>query len=228
MVLSDSLRFSDFSVVLKNRPKESASPTQPPTPLASPTGAPEEGGKPEPTSGEPGPTTPAPGKPANNADEKPEVTPGEPEPTVAPAPDPSSTPASGGNTGIGQTDPSTQTMTRAEILAYCDSELESLWDYYTERVQEMEREARAEYHALPAEEQTKEKKEEIVTAKTDRLYALEDECDARVNRLLSDVAAELRKLGEDTSVISDYRKAYADRKHAMESDYIERFRKSVA
>ncbi len=103
-----------------------------------------------------------------------------------------------------------------------------MWEYYTACVEEMEQEARGEYRALPREQRTKEKKEEIVASKTDLLYALEDECDARVNELLTYVAAELRKLGEDTGVISDYRKEYGDRKHAMESDYIQRFQKSVA
>ena len=230
LLLSDSLRFSDYSVILKIRSKERNGPSWEPgiTASAAPT---TEDGHPQESSAD----VPASSPDQNNSlwedilHIRISTKKNAPSSTAEPVPGGESQNSSEGNTGSnsGATE-AVRVKTREEIIDYCDSELLEMWEYYTGRVEALEQEARGEYRALPAEEKTKEKKEEIVASKTDLLYALEDECDARVNELLTYIGAELRSIGEDTSVISDYRKEYADKKHAMESDYIRRFQKSVA
>ncbi len=119
------------------------------------------------------------------------------------------------------------TKTREEILAYYEGLFQQFWDYYTVRVSELAEQAKAEYRALPEEERTSDKKKEIVYGKIDVLTAVEAECDANVDYILSELAAELEGIGEDTSVVEEYRAEYKARKNSLQNEYIERFQNSV-
>ena len=76
---------------------------------------------------------------------------------------------------------------------------------------------KAEYAALPAEEKTSAKRTQLVSSKLDEAEALESECDAAVDTILSNMESELKTVGGDTSSVSQMREYYESEKASQKA-----------
>lgn len=124
--------------------------------------------------------------------------------TVTPAP-------SGTDSGISP---------KEEIIRRYTQKLYAVGNGFKGQVDAIANQARAEFHALPKEEQTSANRRAIVNAKVGELSQLEKSCDAQVNSLLSQMEAELRAIGEDTSSAQALRSYYEDAKANQKAAYI--------
>ena len=76
---------------------------------------------------------------------------------------------------------------------------------------------KAEYAALPAEEKTSAKRTQLVSSKLDEAEALESECDAAVDTILSNMESELKAAGGDTSSVAQMRDYYESEKASQKA-----------
>ncbi len=68
-------------------------------------------------------------------------------------------------------------------------------------------------------------KKELMAQYISKGYALEGECDAKMERLLSELEAELKRTGEDTSLVDQVRFAYQSEKSLKKAAIIEKYQK---
>ncbi len=99
----------------------------------------------------------------------------------------------------------------------------ALRDEYTERLEQIVQAASDEYHALPEVEKTQEKKQEIALRCTDKAYALEKECDGKIDEICLELGIELIKTDGDMTLINEIRYAYATQKAAAKNELTERY-----
>lgn len=82
-----------------------------------------------------------------------------------------------------------------------------------------------EWKALPAEERTDRKKQDIVFAALERCYALEDSTDAEIKALLDNCRQELRAIGADESPADTLWKYYEEEKASEKAYYLDKYLK---
>ena len=82
---------------------------------------------------------------------------------------------------------------------------------------------RAEYLARPKSERTKANHGAVVKSYISEGMAMEKECDARVEKILSELSVLLKDAGRDQSLISSIRNAYNDEKNSMKSRLINKY-----
>lgn len=77
--------------------------------------------------------------------------------------------------------------------------------------------AKAEYHALPADQQTQAKKVSICFSKAGQLSALQASCDSQVNSIVSQMRTVLKENGQSTALADQAMSSYKSQKSAMYS-----------
>lgn len=89
----------------------------------------------------------------------------------------------------------------------------------------LEAQAKAEYSATPAAERTAGWKSSMISKYSGKVSALEGECDAKVEAVISQIKAELAKTGGDTSIIGKIRSAYENEKQIKKAYYLNTYLK---
>ena len=79
---------------------------------------------------------------------------------------------------------------------------------------------KSQYAALPEGERTSSAKSALVSSKLDEAEAIESECDAAVDSILSNMEAELKAAGQDTSSVSQLREYYESEKASQKASAI--------
>ena len=79
---------------------------------------------------------------------------------------------------------------------------------------------KSQYAALPAEERTASKRSALVSSKLDEAEAIESQCDAAVNSILSNMESELKAAGQDTSSVAQLREYYESEKASQKASAI--------
>ncbi len=104
-----------------------------------------------------------------------------------------------------------------------DSIISKIYDLryeYVNKITMLEAEARAEKNGATADE-----KLELIERITSEAVALEEECDAKMNAYLKELTSELRRLGRDTSMISEIRTVYQQEKEQKRSQLLNKYDK---
>ncbi len=113
--------------------------------------------------------------------------------------------------------------TREEVDALIGEkaiELYSLKAYYLGKLGQMEASVKKDYASMPKEKKNLIGKKELVSKYMGIALGLLSECDARVEKLLTELNAELKKLDADTSIIKKIRDAYENEKNLKKAYYI--------
>jgi len=86
---------------------------------------------------------------------------------------------------------------------------------------QLAQEAKDEFYKFPLKERTKANKTATILSKLNECYSLESACDAEIESLLGQLAAELSQIGADTSVVDDIRAAYENDKSVKKAYYMQ-------
>lgn len=85
---------------------------------------------------------------------------------------------------------------------------------------ELEKEARAEFAALPKEERSMLEAQKIVLSKASKAASLESECNREVSKVLVDLELDLTPLTDDLSIIEKIHSAYEEEKVLKKAYYL--------
>ncbi len=99
-------------------------------------------------------------------------------------------------------------------------ELYSLKAYYLGQLGQMEATVKAEYLALPKEKQNLIGKKDLVNRHMSTVVGLMNQCDTRVEEILTQLKSGLEKLKADTSIIKTIRAAYESEKNLKKAYYL--------
>ena len=116
------------------------------------------------------------------------------------------------------TEPTEETISRVDELI---AMVYALKDEYTARLAAIEQAGIAEYNSLA--EKTEEKKEEIAMRCVEKAYALEKECDGRIDDICYELGVLLVQENGDMSIINKIRYVYASEKTAAKNELTERY-----
>ena len=126
--------------------------------------------------------------------------------------------------------PTTQPPTESTDLEAAEARIDelvdevyALRDYYTAQLAALEASARAEYEALPPEERSPERKQEIAFRCIDQAYALEDACDSRMDAICEELSYLLLQTGGSFSLVTEIRYAYASEKEAARTEFLNKY-----
>ena len=103
------------------------------------------------------------------------------------------------------------------------AEVYALRDYYTAQLLALEASAIAQYEALSPEERTPQRKEDIALNCIDAAYALENECDARMDAICQELSYLLLETGGSMSLVTDIRYAYASEKETARTAFLQKY-----
>ncbi len=131
-------------------------------------------------------------------------------------------PGSGGAGGSG----SSGGQTKEDITAKYTAKLFGIKGAFEGRVNGLISSAKAEYAALPDEQRTSSAQSAILSSKLDEASALEAECDARVDALLSEMSAELSASGQSTDAVGQLKSYYEETKANAKAAYLAQARGS--
>lgn len=112
-----------------------------------------------------------------------------------------------------------------ELLNQCVAELYACQVELMARLGQMKQAAIDQWTALPPEERTALKKQEIGMAGLQQCYALEVETDAAVKDILARCRTELEKLGADTGTLDLLWTYYCEEKEAQKAFYLNKYLK---
>lgn len=99
-------------------------------------------------------------------------------------------------------------------------ELYSLKAYYLGQLGQLEAKVKSDYLSLPKEKRNLIGKKELVTKYMSTAVGLLNQCDAKVENILSELKSDIEKLGGDTSIIKTIREAYKNEKNLKKAYYI--------
>lgn len=102
-------------------------------------------------------------------------------------------------------------------------EVYGLKDYYVAKLAYLESSAREEFDSLPAEKQTEDKRRSIALDCIDEAYAMESECDARMDAICSELSLLLLKTGGRMNLVNEIRYAYAKEKEEAKNQFLEKY-----
>lgn len=102
-------------------------------------------------------------------------------------------------------------------------EVYGLRDYYVAKLAYLESTAHEEYEKLPAEKQTEDKRRSIALDCIDEAYAMESECDARMDAICSELSLLLLKTGGKMNLVNEIRYTYAKEKETAKTQFLERY-----
>ncbi len=109
-----------------------------------------------------------------------------------------------------------------EKIAKMIGEIYVLEANFTSQIKSLEGWAVSEYNQTPKEEKAAKKKE-LAAIGFPKLSALEKECDAKVNAILSELQTVLKESGQSTELVNQIRDAYDEKKIATKSHYISEY-----
>ena len=132
----------------------------------------------------------------------------------------SSTGSSSGSTGSGSGSFAGTQQTGSDIVVKYTTKLYGLRGAYQGRISSVISSAKAEYAALPAEQQTSSAQSAILASKMGQAEAIEAECDAQVSALLGEMSAELTAAGQSTESVSQLKSYYEDTKASQKAAYL--------
>lgn len=101
--------------------------------------------------------------------------------------------------------------TQAQLQKYID-QLYQVEARYQSSLNGIVESTKSEFWSLPKEQQSKDKKLEIVRSKMDGLIAQEKACDAEVENILSNIRDLLKQSGQSTELVDGIRSYYEDSK----------------
>lgn len=155
-------------------------------------------------------------------------------PTVPVGPVGPDTPATSGTSGAtepaaftGTTAPAVTTAPAASTVSPAVQQI--IADIYLLRAEFINKldalieEGKAEVNAIPKEKRTASVKLEFMNRYLDRGEALEAECDARLEALLSDMTAQLKADGGDLSLVEDARALYIQEKKIRKAELYRKY-----
>lgn len=144
------------------------------------------------------------------------------------------TPAASGTSGVtepaaftGTTAPAVTTAPAASTVSPAVQQI--IADIYLLRAEFINKldalieEGKAEVNAIPKEKRTASVKLEFMNRYLDRGEALEAECDARLEALLSDMTAQLKADGGDLSLVEDARALYIQEKKIRKAELYRKY-----
>ena len=99
-------------------------------------------------------------------------------------------------------------------------ELYSLKAYYLGQLGQMEATVKSEYAAMPTGKKNLVGKKELVSKHMGVALGLMNQCDAKVEELVSELETELKKLGGDTAIIKTIKDAYENEKALKKAQYL--------
>lgn len=120
-------------------------------------------------------------------------------------------------------DVSPKTATEAAVAAAvkkCVGKLYAVKAAYLLKLGSLEKQAYAEFLALPSSKQNNSNKTKILSGKLKEAAAYESQCDASVDKILSDLSSELKTYNGDQKVVNILKKAYEDEKVLKKSYYL--------
>lgn len=94
---------------------------------------------------------------------------------------------------------------------------------FINKLDDLIEEGKAEVNAIPKEKRTASVKLEFMNRYLDRGEALEAECDARLEALLADMAAQLKADGGDLSLVDDARALYVQEKKVRKAELYRKY-----
>lgn len=122
-----------------------------------------------------------------------------------------------------ETTPTESAADDAELQAQIDALIArtyALCDEYTARLAALEAAALAEYDALLPEKRTEEAVRAIALYYSDQAYYLENECDAIMDEICTELSYLLLESDGDLSLVNDVRYAYAQKKAAEKARFM--------
>lgn len=152
--------------------------------------------------------------------EKKEETPETPKTPEAPKDEP----APSVNNASTQTPAQTSTSKNGdEEVAALIAKIYILKQSYDSKLDSLVNQTRVEYWAIPKEQRKNISKQQFIATKAGQALAMEAECDAEVDKVLSELTSVLKAYGKDLSLIDSIRKAYANEKQLKKSYYITKY-----
>lgn len=94
---------------------------------------------------------------------------------------------------------------------------------FINKLDDLIEEGKAEVYAIPKEKRTASVKLALMNRYLDRGEALEAECDARLEALLADMAAQLKADGGDLSLVDDARALYVQEKKVRKAELYRKY-----
>ena len=122
-------------------------------------------------------------------------------------------------TDTAPTTPSTNTNVD-ERVAELITKMYVLKSTYVSQVEGLVGQMKAEYAKLPAEQRTTSAKQSIASGYMSKINAMEAQCDAQVNGVVSELRALLKKSGRDTSLADTIMSTYNAEKENTKAYYI--------
>jgi len=107
-----------------------------------------------------------------------------------------------------------------QILDYYLAQIYALKAEFLGRLGALYSQALEDWAALPPGERNEGSKKSFALDYTIQAYNLEGECDARIEHLLAALAADLKSINADTSVIDRIRAAYKEEKSIQKAYYL--------
>ncbi len=92
---------------------------------------------------------------------------------------------------------------------------------FTGELAELEKKIKGEYASLPKEQRTPAARKEIAGRYIKTVLALESQCDAEVEAVLSELATVLEAAGKDTTIVETLRTAYKEEKSLKKAYYMD-------
>lgn len=121
------------------------------------------------------------------------------------------------------TEPDQDMATKEARIDELVAEVYALRDYYTGQLLALEASAKAQYDALPPEDRTPQKKQDIALSCIDAAYALENECDARMDSICQELSYLLLETGGSMSLVTDIRYTYASEKESARTAFLQKY-----
>lgn len=117
----------------------------------------------------------------------------------------------------------TPTPSVEELLNQCTAELYAYQIDLTARLGEMKQAALDQWKALPAEERTTLKKQEIGMNGLRQCYSLETQTDAAVKEILDRYRTQFDQIGADTSALDKLWTYYCEEKESLKAFYLNKY-----
>jgi uncharacterized protein YxeA len=122
-----------------------------------------------------------------------------------------------------EADESGEEVTAQTLLNQCVAELYAYQIDLEEQLGQMKQAAIDQWNALPSEQRTNAKKQEIGMNGIHQCYTMEAETDAAVKELLADYRTRLEQIGGDTSQLDQLWTYYCEEKDALKAFYLNKY-----
>lgn len=111
------------------------------------------------------------------------------------------------------------------LIAEAVSQLYGLQSQYTARLEGLVGSAKSHYLQKLQEVGNTEAKKSTLSTYSSQVVAMEGECDAKVEGVLSGLSTDLNNIGADTSIVSTLREAYKSEKATQRASYVNKYMK---